>query len=72
MTGRAKFEIFPDSAGEYRWRLRAANGEIVAQSEGYTSQEGAERAVDGIAQIVGQVERRQPLSERVAVELVDE
>lgn len=30
------FEIFKDRAGEWRWRLRAANGQILAtSSEGY-------------------------------------
>jgi uncharacterized protein YegP (UPF0339 family) len=72
MAGQAKFQVFPDVDGEHRWRLRAANGEIVAQSEGYTSQEGAERGVDAVAQAVGQVEWRPPLGERVAVEVVDE
>jgi len=32
----SKFEIYRDDAGEYRWRLTADNGEIVADSgEGY-------------------------------------
>lgn len=32
------FTIFNDIAGEYRWRLRAANGRIIADSaEGYRS-----------------------------------
>jgi uncharacterized protein YegP (UPF0339 family) len=31
----ARYEVFEDEAGEWRWRLQAANGEIVAQSEGY-------------------------------------
>ena len=31
-----KFEIFKDASGEFRWRLKAANGQIVADSgEGY-------------------------------------
>lgn len=28
-------ELFQSLNGEWRWRLKAANGEIVAQSEGY-------------------------------------
>ncbi|MCD0218109.1 DUF1508 domain-containing protein, partial [Enterobacter hormaechei subsp. steigerwaltii] len=31
------FEIYKDAKGEYRWRLKAANHEIIAQGEGYTS-----------------------------------
>jgi uncharacterized protein YegP (UPF0339 family) len=47
MAGR--FEILgSDMAGECRWHLQAENGEIVAQSEGYTrtsdAPEGAEAA----------------------------
>lgn len=32
----SKFEMYRDESGEYRWRLKADNGEIVADSaEGY-------------------------------------
>lgn len=30
-----KFEIYLDKGGEYRFRLKARNGEIIAVSEGY-------------------------------------
>ncbi len=30
-----KFEMYSDKAGEYRFRLKARNGEIIAVSEGY-------------------------------------
>ena len=30
-----KFEIYTDKAGEFRFRLKATNGEIIATSEGY-------------------------------------
>jgi uncharacterized protein len=42
----ARFEIYEDAAGEFRWRLVAANGEIVAQSEGYTRRGDAERGAE--------------------------
>jgi len=32
-----KFEIFKGSGGKYRFRLRASNNEIIAQSEAYNS-----------------------------------
>jgi len=35
------FQLFDDAAGEVRFRLRAANGEIVLASEGYASKQGA-------------------------------
>ena len=30
-----KFEIYTDKAGEFRFRLKAANGQIIATGEGY-------------------------------------
>jgi uncharacterized protein YegP (UPF0339 family) len=30
-----KFEVYKDKAGEYRFRLKSPNGEIIAVSEGY-------------------------------------
>ena len=30
-----KFEIYKDKAGEFRFRLKATNGQIIASSEGY-------------------------------------
>jgi uncharacterized protein YegP (UPF0339 family) len=48
-TGDAAFEIFEDEAGEYRWRLRRRNGDIMADSgEGYASRSGARDAVDSV------------------------
>jgi len=33
-----KYEIYQDKRGEWRWRLKAANGRILAvSSEGYTA-----------------------------------
>lgn len=41
------FEIYEDTAGEHRWRLRSPNNQILADSgEGYASESGAEDAVD--------------------------
>ncbi|MEM8528462.1 MAG: DUF1508 domain-containing protein [Bacteroidota bacterium] len=31
----AKFEVYKDKAGEFRFRLKAKNGENILQSEGY-------------------------------------
>ena len=43
-----KFEIYLDKAGEYRFRLKATNGEIIAVSEGYTSEAGCENGIDSV------------------------
>jgi len=46
-SGDAEFEVYEDNRGEYRWRLRHANGEIIADSgEGYSSEDEAENAVE--------------------------
>jgi len=43
------FEVYEDSAGEYRWRLQSSNDRIVADSgEGYADRGGAEDAVERI------------------------
>lgn len=44
----AKFEIFQNARGEYRFRLKAGNGEIVATGEGYTTRAGAVRGTEAV------------------------
>ncbi len=39
-----RFSVYSDVSGQYRWRLIAGNGEIVAVSEAYASKQGA---IDG-------------------------
>ncbi|MDE0011472.1 MAG: YegP family protein [Candidatus Poribacteria bacterium] len=43
-----KFELFKDSRDEYRFRLKAGNGEIILRSEGYTTKAGAENGIDSV------------------------
>jgi uncharacterized protein YegP (UPF0339 family) len=46
-----KFEIYPDTAGNYRWRLKAANGQKVATSgESFDSRSNAKRAAENVKQ----------------------
>ena len=45
----ATFERYEDNAGEYRWRLRHRNGNIIADSgEGYTAKSSARDAIDRV------------------------
>jgi uncharacterized protein YegP (UPF0339 family) len=44
-----KYEIFMDMAGQYRFHLKAMNGEIVAASEGYTSKESCKKGIASIS-----------------------
>ena len=41
-----KFEIYKDNAGEYRFRLKAKNGQIVAVSEGYKKIDSCLNGID--------------------------
>ena len=36
-----KFEVFKDKKGEFRFRLKAANGETIATGESYKAKTGA-------------------------------
>jgi uncharacterized protein YegP (UPF0339 family) len=51
MSGR--FVLFVDSAGQWRWRLVAANGEPIAQSEGYSSKQAAQNGIASVKQNAG-------------------
>lgn len=43
-----KFEIYKDKAGEFRFRLKARNGEPVLASEGYVSKDGCKNGIASV------------------------
>ncbi len=43
-----KFEMYQDKAGEYRFRLKARNGEIIAVSEGYAAKAGCRNGIESV------------------------
>ncbi|MBQ9988751.1 MAG: YegP family protein [Clostridia bacterium] len=43
-----KFEMYTDKAGEYRFRLKARNGEIIATSEGYKAKTSCENGIESV------------------------
>ena len=43
-----KFEIYTDKAGETRFRLKAANGETILASEGYSSMSGCKNGIESV------------------------
>ncbi len=43
-----QFEIYRDAVGQYRFRLKAANGEIILASEGYKQKNGANHGVQSV------------------------
>lgn len=44
----SKFEVYKDRGNEYRFRLKAGNGEIILQSEGYVNKSGANNGVQSV------------------------
>ena len=43
-----KFEIYTDKAGEFRFRLKARNGEIILASEGYKTKASCENGIESV------------------------
>lgn len=43
-----KFEIYKDKAGEFRFRLKAKNGEIIATGEGYKTMKSCQNGIASI------------------------
>jgi uncharacterized protein YegP (UPF0339 family) len=44
----AKFEVYKDKNEEYRFRLKAGNGEIIASGEGYSSKQACLAGIESI------------------------
>lgn len=44
----AKFELYTDTAGQFRFRLKAANGEIILVSEAYKRRPSAEKGIASV------------------------
>lgn len=59
MPSEPVFELYRDSADEWRWRLVATNGNIVADSsEGYASKQGAKRGIQSVKRIAPEADIR--------------
>ncbi len=43
-----KFEMYQDKGGEFRFRLKARNGEIIGTSEGYTAKAGCLNGIESV------------------------
>ncbi|CAL1518780.1 YegP family protein [Chitinophaga sp. MM2321] len=44
----SKFVITKSSNGEYRFKLKAGNGEVILVSEGYNSKTGCQNGIDSV------------------------
>ncbi|QYZ78905.1 DUF1508 domain-containing protein [Methanofollis formosanus] len=45
---KGKFEVYRDKGGEYRFRLKASNGQVIATSQGYKSRESCMKGIDSV------------------------
>jgi uncharacterized protein YegP (UPF0339 family) len=67
-----KFEIFKDKAKQYRFHLKAANGEIIASSEAYPDKRSALKGIASIqknavtAKIVDETGEAEPVKKPAA------
>ena len=43
-----KFELYQDGKGEYRFRLKAGNGQTIATGEGYTTKKACLNGIESI------------------------
>ena len=43
-----KFEIYEDKGGEFRFRLKAANGQVIAVSEGYKALASCKNGIESV------------------------
>lgn len=43
-----KFEVYTDKKGEFRFRLKARNGQIIAVSEGYTKKPSCLNGIESV------------------------
>ena len=43
-----KFEMYEDKGGEFRFRLKARNGEVIAVSEGYTTKASCANGIESV------------------------
>ena len=43
-----KFEMYEDKSGEFRFRLKARNGEVIAVSEGYKAKASCKNGIESV------------------------
>jgi len=43
-----KFEVYRDKSGEYRFRLKAGNGQVIANGQAYTTKKACLNGIESI------------------------
>ena len=44
----AKFEVYKDKKGDFRFRLVASNGQVIATSQGYKSKASCMKGIESV------------------------
>jgi uncharacterized protein YegP (UPF0339 family) len=44
----AKFEVFKGTTGDFRFRLKAANGKVICQGQGYKTKDACLKGIESI------------------------
>ena len=52
-----KFELYKDNSGEFRFRLKASNGQNILSSEGYTTKAACENGIASVQKNSGDANR---------------
>lgn len=52
-TFNIMFELYQDKKGEYRFRLKAKNGQTILTSEGYSAKAGAKNGIESVGKNCG-------------------
>ena len=47
-TKHPKFEVYTDKSGEFRFRLKATNGQVIIASEGYKKLESCMKGIESV------------------------
>ena len=55
-----KFEMYADKKGEFRFRLKAANGQVICVSEGYTSKPACKNGIESVRKNAADAEIKDP------------
>ena len=65
-----KFEVYPDNAGQFRWRLKSSNGQVIATGgQGYKDKRDCRSAVESVKRTaaeapIEEVEQKEQKGER--------
>ena len=58
-----KFELYKDKAGEFRFRLKARNGEVIATGESYTTKANCKNGINSVIKNAADAEVVEPTEE---------